>query len=187
MHTYCRSWLKVEKQWKRSVGRVRIQQTFPPLHNWPITLCGCECWSDRFINHPTSSLSESEDIRTSAHRHWSFYTSITNQNSISVQCSSTILSSSLLCPVWSNKQISVRRPLRPEASALRRCPAPCPTSSSPNTGSFEGKPYVRASASCSSSRSVDAQLRCLQPLRTDFELSSHLSFCSLSFSWHPRV
>lgn len=109
----------------------------------------------------------------------SFYMSLTYHNFISVQCSSS------LPPLLSC--VSVGRPLRSEPSALWWCPAPCPPSSPPNTGSFEGKAYVRASASCGSSRIVDTQLLRLQPLRTDFKPTSHLSFCSLSFSWHPRV
>lgn len=71
--------------------------------------------------------------------------------------------------------------VRPRVSGLS---APCPSSS---PGSFEGKAYVSASASCDSGRTADAPRRHLKSPRTDFKVSGHLSFSSLSFSWHPRV
>lgn len=68
--------------------------------------------------------------------------------------------------------------VRPRVSGLS---APCPSSS---PGSFEGKAYVSASASCDSGRTADAPRRHLKSPRTDFKVSGHLSFlgtrgCSL--------
>ncbi len=92
----------------------------------------------------------------------------------------------LLTPaVESSKQIhSSER----QTSGIRNDhPAPCPSSSPLKAGSFEGKAYVRASASCDTTGPRTLRRGVLSRRGLIFKASGHLSFSSLTFSWHPRV